>query len=135
VLTVTSVSAVWRWRGYRGAKGRLLPAALVPRRHLSAHSLIWRRGTLSLTLSSSLVMFLFWIWLTTRSCALQNAHADIVTSVEWRTSTKHGEKKHQLVSWSKDQHLKFWKIDQPIYVRIDVFCIASQGWRDSVVQV
>jgi hypothetical protein len=50
-------------------------------------------------------------------CATQNAHADIVTAVEWRTSTKHGEKKYQLVSWSKDQHLKFWKIDQPIFVR------------------
>lgn len=52
----------------------------------------------------------------------ENAHADIVTAVEWRTSTKHGEKKYQLVSWSKDQHLKFWKIDQPIFD-----CLSGRG--------
>lgn len=48
---------------------------------------------------------------------MQNAHVDIVTAVEWRTSSKHGEKKYQLVTWSKDQHLKFWKVDQSLIVR------------------
>lgn len=53
------------------------------------------------------------------SFGLQNAHQDVVTSMEWRTSTNGDKKQYQLVTWSKDQHLKCWKIDQPIFDRLD----------------
>ena len=39
-------------------------------------------------------------------------HTDLVTAFDWRCKEINGKKEYQLITWSKDQHLRLWYVDK-----------------------
>ncbi|PRP84715.1 WD repeat-containing protein 59-like [Planoprotostelium fungivorum] len=108
LVTCSEDKQFWNTNNNRVCKGTMLPGVSI----LRAKYTPFGYGLVTMAQRNDHTLRMWNIRDLTSPIRHFTGHTDVITAFDWRCRMYNGSKEYQLVTWSKDQHLRLWYIDK-----------------------